>query len=153
MSSGRGVNVDEEIRVNTQETGGRKEQWDRSRNSFMSLISVSTTADMPAGENWQEQLGHTHTKNSWDLVNTLRFPGVHQLARAFNIWREKPRALFYFLKTSQKQRTNKGHRLGCNMSLDYILLELQLLTSTERKLASKLTFSSRMLQLDAVNYN
>lgn len=152
MSSGRGVNVDEEMKSKYRETGGRKEQRDRSRNSFMSLISVSTTADMPAGENWQEQLGHTHTKNSWDLGTRLRFPGVPQLARAFNNRRGKPRELL-FLKTSQKQRTNKGHRLGCNMSLDYILLELQLLTSTERKLASKLTFSSRMLQLDAVNYN
>lgn len=113
----------------------------------MSLISVTTTADMPAGENWQEQLGHTNTKNSWD-VNRTRFHGICQLAHALIIYL-KTRKIF--LRTPRNQRMNKGYRLSCNCSFNHILLELQLLTSTEREIASKLTFSSKMLPIDASN--
>lgn len=49
ISSRQGVNVKDEMRVNPEKGGERSR--DQSRNSFMSLISVTTTADVPAGEN------------------------------------------------------------------------------------------------------
>lgn len=51
ISSRQGVNVKEEMRVNTERRGEKEREREQSRNSFVSLISVTTTADTPAGEN------------------------------------------------------------------------------------------------------
>lgn len=62
--------------------------------------------------------------------------------------------LIIYLKSREifgNRRTNKGRGRSCNVPLNHILLELQLLTSTEREIASKLTFSSKMPQIDASN--